>query len=183
MAEGVGEMRKGDWMQTYTGRAFWPLDPRPEDVEIEDIARSLSMQCRYGGHCKMFYSVAEHCCHICDYCPRDAALWGLLHDASEAYLLDVVRPLKRYLTGYAEIEALVMASIEKRFELGDPPAIVKRLDNAILVNERDALMAAPPFDWHLPEPAIKGLVIMSWTPEQAYIQFTQRFLRIWKRRD
>lgn len=52
--------RVGDWMQTYTGLAFWPLDPRPEEINIDDISHALSMQCRYAGHCRTFYSVAEH---------------------------------------------------------------------------------------------------------------------------
>ena len=52
--------RKGGWIQTYTGRQFWPMDPRSHEVFIEDIAHSLSMMCRYAGHCERFYSVAEH---------------------------------------------------------------------------------------------------------------------------
>lgn len=56
--------RAGDWMQTFTGRQFWPMDPRPEDLDILDIAHALSLLCRFGGHCQRFYSVAEHSVHV-----------------------------------------------------------------------------------------------------------------------
>ena len=111
--------RKGDWMQTYTGRQFWPLDPRPEEVVIEDIARALSMQCRFAGHCAKFYSVADHSVRVSMLADENStlALAGLLHDAAEAYVVDVPRPLKRFLPGYKEIEREVARAIEKRFGL------------------------------------------------------------------
>src|SRR5262245_27549306 len=101
--------RIGDWMQTISGRKFWPLDPRPEEVCIEDIGHALSLVCRFGGHCHTFYSVAEHSvrvsllaedmakssAHWTDENIRMIALSGLLHDAAEAYIGDMVRPLKR----------------------------------------------------------------------------------------
>lgn len=76
--------RRGDWMQTYTGRQFWPLDPLPEDVFIEDIAHALSMQCRYAGHVTRFYSVAEHSVLIARCAPPEAKLYALL-GASDAF--------------------------------------------------------------------------------------------------
>ena len=87
--------RKGDWIQTFTGRAFYVLDPRPEDVDIEDIAHALSMQCRFAGHCREFYSVAQHSVTASWLVPPEDALWGLLHDAAEAYVVDLPRPIKR----------------------------------------------------------------------------------------
>ena len=82
-------MRIGDWMQTYTGERFWPLDPRIEDIHIRDISMALGKLCRYGGHTIFFYSVAEHSVLVSEYVPEEYALWGLLHDASEAYLSDI----------------------------------------------------------------------------------------------
>ena len=76
--------RIGDWIQTYTGRQFWPLDPRVDEIHIEDIAHSLSMRCCYGGHLTDFYSVAEHSVLVSLHVPQEFALWGLLHDAAEA---------------------------------------------------------------------------------------------------
>jgi hypothetical protein len=87
--------RKGSWQQTFTGRQFWPCDPRPEDVCLEDIAHHLALMCRFGGACRVFYSVAEHSVRVAELVwdrtngDREAALAGLLHDASEAYLVDI----------------------------------------------------------------------------------------------
>lgn len=116
--------RQGDWCQTFTGRQFWPMDPRPEDVCLEDIAHALSLQCRFAGHCREFYSVAEHSVRVSraveSVLPDEMApeprrlmlLAALLHDASEAYLVDVPRPVKPYLVGYREAESRVMVAVE-----------------------------------------------------------------------
>lgn len=140
--------RRGAWMQTASGKAYWPLDPRPEEIDIEDIAHALAHQCRYGGHCRRFYSVAEHSVHVSYLVPPEHALAGLLHDATEAYLVDVPRPVKPYLVGYHDIEEMNYRALAKRFKLPEKlPEPVKHADNWILIAERDALMAAPPFDW------------------------------------
>lgn len=175
----IDKRRRGDWMQTYTGRAFWPLDPRQEEVDIIDIAQALSKQCRYAGHCLGFYSVAEHSCHISDRCPVDLALWGLLHDASEAYLTDVIRPIKPHLIEYSVFEAKIMRVIAQRFGLAWPmPTEIKRLDNAILANEQQQIMADPPRDWQLKEPMLDPFIIPGWQPPQAYDEFMIRFRRL-----
>lgn len=85
---------RSDWMQTYTGRVFWPLEPRPEDVDIVDIAHALANLCRYGGHSKVFYSVAHHSVLVSQIVPPADALWGLMHDSAEAYVIDLIRPIK-----------------------------------------------------------------------------------------
>lgn len=174
-------LRRGDWMQTYTGRKFWPLDPRPEDVCIEDIAHSLSMQARYAGHGKRFYSVAEHCVHVSVACGAETALWGLLHDASEAYLVDVPRPLKRHLPGYVEAEARVMASICIAFGLPDEmPIGVHELDNRILADEIRQNMA--PMDWHAKHGDPLGVQLQFASPEAAELAFLLEFYRLTSQR-
>lgn len=84
-------------MTTYTGKFVDPMNMRPEDICLPDIAHALAMKCRFGGHCREFYSIAQHCClaatHIQPICQHDRAL-ALLHDASEAYLFDIPTPLK-----------------------------------------------------------------------------------------
>lgn len=149
----MSEKRIGDWMQTYSGRQFWPLDPRPEEVCIEDIAHALSLICRFNGHCERFYSVAEHSVLVSLVVPKEIALWALLHDASEAYIADIIRPAKRFITGYAELEEKIMASVCARFGLpAKMPPAVKRADNAVLADEARSIMKNSASAWALPEP-------------------------------
>lgn len=166
--------RRGDWIQTYSGRQFWPLDPRPEDFCFIDIAHALAMKCRYNGHTRQFYSVAQHCVLVAEECERrwpdrpDLAWWGLLHDLEEAYLPDVPRPIKRMGTGIlAESARLIMAAASVRFHLAgtEEPPEVKQVDGALLATEAEQLMERPPngCDWYLPEPSIE-MLIQPWDP-------------------
>lgn len=170
-------LRKGDWMQTFTGKQFWPLDPRPEEISIWDIAAALSKLCRYGGQSLRFYSVAEHCVHVANHAPDELKLTALLHDASEAYLCDVIRPIKSSLTNYLEIEAGLERAVAQRFGLAHPwHPEVKRLDTAILADERDQIMAPPPVPWHqTTEPAL-GVTLQCWSPAEAEGAFLESFL-------
>lgn len=170
------QARRGRWMQTATGKQFWPLDPRPEEIDIRDIAHGLAMQCRYGGQCLRFYSVAEHCVLMARYAPDDIKLDTLMHDASEAYLSDVIRPIKAYLTNYREIETELERVIAQRFGLRWPMhGAIKRLDTAILVDERDQVMAPPPVPWSdITEPGL-GVTLQFWTPEKAKAEFLAAF--------
>jgi hypothetical protein len=170
--------RVGDWIQTFTGKKFFPLDPRPEDVDIEDIAHSLSLQCRFTGHCKFFYSVAQHSVLVSQLLPWDAALWGLLHDASEAYLCDLPRPLKnRTALGveYSRIETGLMTCIAEAFDLGPIPPMVKTADDIMLVTEASQIMGPCPEPWHVLGYKPRKEIIRSWPPNEAWGQFIQRF--------
>jgi hypothetical protein len=177
----VSAARRGDWMQTFTGQTFYPMDPRPEDIHVEDIAHALSLLCRYGGHCLRFYSVAEHSVLMAEQAPDEFKLAALLHDASEAYLSDVIRPIKRHLTNYAGIERSLECAIGKRFGVTLHPMApeVKRLDNAILADERlqnMAWTAVPNQEWGATEPPL-GVTLKFWTPERAAFEFRAAFLR------
>lgn len=170
-----GTTRLGNWMQTATGRMFWPLDPRAGEVFIEDIAASLSKQCRFAGHCKAFYSVAEHSVLVSRLVPPEAALHGLLHDASEAYVVDVPRPLKPYLSEYKGIEDRVWEAIADRFGLPrEMPSEIKLADNAMLIAEAQQNMLAPPADWKVAGEAAP-LTIPLWSPREAEVRFLRRF--------
>jgi len=172
--------RHGDWMQTVTGRQFWPLDPRPEEVHIEDIAHALSMICRFGGHCLEFYSVAEHCCHVSDYCPTKDKLWGLLHDSTEAYAGDIIRPIKPWLNGYKGIELRIMECVCQRFNLMPiQPDNVSIIDQRILGNEARDIMAPPPIPWYFIGESLPKLKIQCWSPKQARMEFAERFYRLY----
>jgi hypothetical protein len=156
--------RRGEWMQTFSGRQYWPLDPRPEEVEIEDIAHHLSMMCRYCGACLQFWSVAEHSVGVLDVAEKEAARQNahpssvlhlsrhaLMHDGAEAYCHDLIRPIKRCVVGYHEVEARNSDAIALRFNLGLPgiwaSKIIKDADNAMLLAEQGALMGPAPRKW------------------------------------
>ncbi len=133
--------RYGNWLQTYTGHAYYPLDPRPEDIDIHDIAHALSNTCRYGGHCSTFISVAQHSYLVSKLVPKGMELWGLLHDASEAYLVDIPHPIKEYLNIYHVMEEYCMNTIARKFNLQLPmPSEVKLADRAALKIERSLFM-------------------------------------------
>lgn len=92
--------RSGPWLQTASGRRWWPLTPAPLDVCWRDIAEALGRTCRFGGHLSAevpHYSVAQHACLLADHLPPELRLAGLLHDAHEAILGDVVRPVMQAL--------------------------------------------------------------------------------------
>lgn len=175
--------RFGDWMQTYTGRQFWPLDPRAEEVCIEDIAHSLSLQSRYAGHCLRFYSVAEHSVLLSDWLvaqghDAETCLWGLMHDAGEAYVLDMVRPLKHSMPEFRKIEIAVLGAVSSRFQMFPlQPAIVKEADNRILVDEKAQNMA-PGLVWFTDRYEPLGVQLRFWSASEAESAFLDRFRSI-----
>jgi hypothetical protein len=175
------------WIQTVSGRQFWPLEPKAEDVDIGDIAHALSMKCRYSGHTQKFYSVAEHSVHISNALLRDgwspsAALWGLLHDAAEAYLPDIARPIKAAIPGFDAIEFDVALAIISKFDglvkgwafALIPCDVVKLYDTRILVDEKAAMMPHTPADWGLPDNGL-GVQIVGWCPTEAKVRFLRAY--------
>ncbi len=151
------------WLQTYTGKVFTPLDPKPDQICIEDIAHALSNICRYTGHTRKFYSVAQHSMLVAKYCSDENMLYGLLHDATEAYLSDIASPLKAQLPDYKEIEYVVWCCIAEKFNLPvEMPQEVHDLDRAILWNEKESLLSTSPRDWNLKGAAIPNLRIDPW---------------------
>lgn len=168
--------RRGDWMQTYTGRAFYPMAPAVEDIDPVDIAHALSLLCRYGGHVQTFYSVAEHCVLMSYAVAPKNALWALLHDATEAYMGDLIRPLKHAMPEYRVAENRLMGVICDRFGLDwTCPAEVKAADNRILRDERDALLTDPPLPWKSIEDVPRlGVRVEGWLPVEAEKRYLSR---------
>jgi hypothetical protein len=167
------------WIQTFLGNPFWPLDPRPEDVDILDIAHALSMQCRYSGHVHTFYSVAEHSVHISRAVSPENALWGLLHDADEVYMMDMPKPLKPRFPEYKQMAKNLMGCITQAFGMPeDEPAEVKEMDTRILFNEREALLNKSVREWGLTGDPIPNLTIRCWQPAIAEIAFLERFAEL-----
>jgi hypothetical protein len=181
------EVETGPYIQTVSGRRVNPFAPDPTDLDIGDIANALSHQCRFGGHSRDFYSVAQHSCLAADLVLKrgggaEAALWALLHDASEAYLVDLPHPIKhRSELGrlYAEAEGPLQAAILVRFGLPlEPPPLLKDVDRALLATERRAVAQVA---WHWPE--LKGfepldMEIDPWPPERAREEFLRRYERL-----
>jgi hypothetical protein len=176
--------RKGDWIQTASGRRFWPLDPRPEDVAIEDIAHALSLVCRFGGHCTRFYSVGQHSIYVSQHCDPADALAGLLHDGSEAYLLDMPRPVKRFMPDYRAAETLCQRAVYAAFKLPtETPASVKATDRSMLRTERQQLMAPTDEIWDVDGYAPIDLHIAHCSPRVVEQLFLDRFEELggWRR--
>lgn len=171
---------KAGWMQTYTGGQFYPLAPHVQDINIVDIAHALSLQCRYNGHVRRFYSVAEHCIHLSRFVPPEYALWALLHDATEAYVGDMVRPLKISMPDFCAAEDRVMEAIAERYGLDTAvmPQVVKDADTRILVDEKRALMSTSPAAWTVDGMEGIGVKIEAWQPRVAEHWYLARFAEL-----
>jgi uncharacterized protein len=128
-------------IRTFHGNYINPCEPEADMISIGDIAHALSMQPRFGGHLPMFYSVAQHCVLAAEYVSNEHRLAALLHDASEAYLIDVPRPVKRQLLNYKEIEDKLMTVIADKFGFQWPlHESIKRADETMLRLEWECLM-------------------------------------------
>ena len=187
-----------NWFQTYTGKLVDVENPTPDMVDIQDIAHALSMTCRFGGHCRDFYSVAEHSviveqCGIYPYSPHDsqnyrAQLALLLHDAAEAYIGDIVTPVKNLLQDAHPLERKWLKVIEQKFDLTNhlsiPGKYIKDADLEILSQEVVTLFAPVLPNWwkKFKQPSSSnftaGGVIQCWTPSEARRRFLHRFHEI-----
>lgn len=131
-------------IQLASGRFFDFQAVGVKDITIEDIAASLAKLCRFTGHCKTFYSVAQHSVLVSKLVPPEHALTGLLHDATEAYINDLSRPLKLINPQYVEYEHRLWPTIAAKFDLPDEmPRCIKEADNIALVSERRDIMPLP----------------------------------------
>lgn len=157
--------RNGNYMHTSNGKKYWPLDPRPEEVHIEVVAHHLATRCRYNGatqhklfRSRIFYSVAEHSVLVSRYIEEQFgeryALEGLLHDGSEAYNGDLIRPLKYdplFREPFKKVEDLNERAGASRFNLVYPyPKEVKIADEAVTNAEvQQIIMKDPSEDWEV----------------------------------
>ena len=182
------------FIETFTGKRFGFLDPQLDEIHVYDIANALSKSCRYVGHVSDFYSVAEHCCHLYDYYRANETRIGhddeqgvnyrlrartiLLHDASEAYLADIARPVKKILPDYQKLEAKIEALLAQKFNLLYPfPAWVKEMDTRILLDERKMLQPFATYEWAVDKTGLAplGVQIQCWSPAQAAREYLFRY--------
>lgn len=171
------------WIQTFTGKQFWPLEPRIEDVDILDIAHGLSLNCRFSGQCDDMMSVAQHSVIVSEHVPEALALRGLLHDASEAYIPDIGRPIKPAFPVFVEVEARLLHIIGLKFGIPDlevKNAVVKDADNRTLMTEKRDNMKPEPAPWALTEEPYDDLRIISMESSWAERIFLVRFGELYR---
>ncbi len=164
---------EGHWITTFTGKKFHYLDSQFEEIDIRDIAHALALTCRFGGHCRVFYSVAEHSVRVAAAVPRELRLSALLHDAHEAYLHDVLRPIKEDIAGYKEIANRIQLAINTKYKILYSP-VIKEADDILLATEaRDLGLNTE--DWvELPTP--QNDRIIPWSPQDAEKRFLAYYL-------
>lgn len=180
--------RPGDWILTRSGHRFYPLDPRPQDIALDDIAYSLANQCRWTGHCRRHYSIAQHACYVAltvEAILPSLARAALHHDSAEAYVGDMARPWKRLLqvkmgdesvASVNEIENHILGVIFWQLEMAPPIPTewrtIHHVDNRVMQTERLHLLPADDAPgWALLGDVIPGLEIATWTPEAAARNF------------
>ncbi len=142
---------RGPWIMTFTGKHFYPLAPRPEDFDRRDIAHSLALTCRFNGHLNQFYSVAQHSIILQKLLPEELTAWALLHDGAEAYLGDLVWPIKQSWQFFTDAEDHLLEVMAQAFRLSWPMSEdLKRMDFALgLAEAREFGMNIA--DWSVPD--------------------------------
>jgi hypothetical protein len=178
------------WVETHKGlRAELPDLPAAM-VDIYDIAHSLANQCRYNGHCARYYSVAQHSVLAADLLKPDGArpaMLGLLHDAAEAYIGDVTRPVKALLPDVRRIEQAVQRRILSAMEIDDPTEAesdrVQWADEVLLATEAMRLMPSAGRDWALSHEPRPELLVDCWSPPVAQRRFLGTYFSLRRRLD
>lgn len=127
------------YMRTVSKKDLVIRDPDINNIDIEDIAHGLSLHCRYGGQIPKHYSVAQHSVLVSELCDPKDAFWGLMHDAAEAYIGDIISPVKRMLKDFSKVENYFMSVICEKYKMKrEMPPSVKVADmNAYLLEEHD----------------------------------------------
>lgn len=172
------------WIATFTGKAFCYTQCHPETICVADIVTALSRLPRFLGHTPLFYSVAEHSYWVAQHVPAECKLEALLHDASEAYLGDMPKPLKAMMPEYSALEDEVSQAIADRFGAVYPwPAAVKEADLRMLETEhRDLMFNSPPWNLNFGEPYPEQ--VKCWSTKRAAFYFLRELeLELRKRAD
>ena len=180
----------GPYLQTVSGRWVNPFHPDPSQLDAGDIARALANQCRFGGHSRVFYSVAQHAVIVSELVEQrggdvEDVFAALMHDATEAYLGDMPHPLKHRSplgAAFKQAEDHLERALRERFAIKADVPEVKRADRALLATERRAFSSE---DWHWPE--LEGvepldLDLTAWAPDEAAQAFARRYAELDPRR-
>jgi hypothetical protein len=169
-------------VNTRSGKQVSLLNPQADTICIEDIAHSLSMQCRFNGHTRQFYSVAQHCVLLSDLVPQDCAGLALMHDAGEAYTGDITTPVHQCLEAAKLLEGGVFAVICRRFPALQKDCylwrVVHRMDKQLCLEEaRHLLPQVDTSEWYtdLPRIELPECYFSSWSPAEACSRFMSRY--------
>ncbi len=193
------------WIETFTGKSFFPLDPEPDKICIEDITHALSMLCRFNGHCKVFYSIAEHSIRVANFVKqtfypytnkrivrkkRDLTieLYALLHDSAEAYNSDIPRPIKSSLTNFKDIENKILEIILEKFCLTnyiseDYKKFIQDADDILLATEARDLGMKLVDHWKLRKEPLFSHIIPYRSIEMAQKVFFRKFSELQRKID
>jgi uncharacterized protein len=180
----------GPYLQTVSGRWVNPFDPDPDQLDAGDIARALANQCRFGGHCRTFYSIAQHSVIVSELVEQrggdvEDVFAALMHDASEAYLGDMPHPLKHRSPlgeAFKDAERHLEQALREHFGIKADVPEIKRADRALLATERRAFS-----DESWPWPELEGvapldLELTAWPPDEAARAFAERYAELDARR-
>lgn len=172
------------WIQTYTGKKFYPINPNPDDIDIKDIAHALSQICRFSGHSTEFYSVAQHSVYVSQWCSEQDALFGLIHDCSEAYIGDISSPLKRtpLYSKYRNMESKLQNMIYSKYCCSEvEPESVKIADIRVFETEcRDVIKTLHKHWTKRAEPL--PFTITPLPPKEAEKLFLDRFEELYEKK-
>ena len=169
------EIIEKSWVITLSGKRFNILKPDPETVKIEDIACALARQARFNGHTRFFYSVGQHSCIGAEVSPtKDIALQMLFHDATEAYVGDLVSPVKALCPDFELIESRIHWAISQKFNIDYPlPKVVKQIDRRLLATEVRDLITKDLASWNIAEDEPFEFPIIPWPPEVTEARFLE----------
>jgi len=179
--EYLDKYANSSYLETHTGRKFWVARPRLEDITVLDIAHALALKCRYNGHCRSFYSVAEHSTTLALYArhiglPASTQLQLLMHDGNEAYLPDVPRPIKHFFPDLILMEKAIDALIREFCHLPDElPEEVHQFDSRILHDEKVQVMLPSGNKWICEDLQPLGVILNGHKPAEAESRFLQAF--------
>ncbi len=174
------------WIQTRSGVQFWPLEPRADGVRLEDIAHALANMCRFNGHVREFYSVAQHSVLVAGEMrrqgfPSNAVTAALFHDAAEAYLPVIPRPSKGAWKEFGLIEATLLATIFQALDIQQPSAkeraAIKHFDDVLLATEARDLLGPLHADWEQPRAPL-ATTITPWSPADSKRIFLEAALTV-----
>lgn len=164
------------WIETNSHETYFYGKRNPENINILDIAHGLSNLCRYSGQCNYFYSVAQHSCIVHDVAPIHLKAIGLFHDAAEAYISDIPRPVKNIVPEIKKLERKIQIEVSERFKLTFPwSSQIEILDSQLMLREAQLLFdggvswtveGLPPLEINIPS---------FWSPKRAKREFLFRY--------